>query len=65
MPKIKTHRATAKRVKRRGGTGLKRRNAFGTHYLAKRSTKRKRALRKNEPVSAADSVNVRRALGMK
>jgi len=65
MPKIKTHKASAKRFKRRGSGSLKRRNAYGTHFLGRRSTKRKRALRKNEPVSAADSNLVRRALGLK
>jgi len=65
MPKLKTHRATAKRIKRRGGKGLKRERAFGTHILGKRSTKRKRALRQSLPVSSANSKNVRRSLGMK
>jgi len=65
MPKIKTHKATAKRVKRRGSGSLKRRHAFGDHFLRRRSTKRKRALRKNEPVCAADSNLVKRALGLK
>ncbi len=65
MPKMKTHRATAKRIKRRGGKGLKRQKAFGTHILGKRSTKRKRALRKSLPVSSANMKNVLRSLGMK
>ena len=64
MPKLKTHRASAKRFKRRGNS-LKRRNAYGTHLLGSRSAKRKRNLRKNEPVSPGDSVLVRRALGLK
>ena len=63
MPKIKTHKSTAKRIKRRGGKGLKRQKAFGTHYLGKRSAKRGRALRKNVAVSSADEDKVRRALG--
>ena len=65
MPKLKTHRSSAKRFKRRGGSNLKRQKAYGTHMLSKRSTKRKRELRQNLEVSAADNVNVRRALGMK
>jgi large subunit ribosomal protein L35 len=64
MPKLKTHKATAKRIKKRGN-GLKRKKAYGTHKLGKRSTKRKRELRKNLPVAAANSVNVRRSLGLK
>ena len=65
MPKLKTHKATAKRIKKRGGSGLKRRNAYSTHLLGGRSTKRKRGFRKSEPVSSADSTNVRRSLGLK
>ena len=64
MPKIKTHKSTAKRVKKRGSGGLKRQKAFGTHYLGKRSTKRCRELRKNIAVSAADEAKVKRALRM-
>ena len=65
MPKLKTHKATAKRIKKRGGSGLKRRNAYGTHLLGGRSTKRKRAMRRNEPVSPGDTPNARRALGLR
>ena len=64
MPKIKTHKSTAKRIRKRGN-GLKRRKAFGDHLLGKRSTKRKRALRKNHSVSTANLDNVRRSLGLK
>lgn len=65
MPKLKTHKATAKRIKVRGSKTLKRRHAFSDHFLGKRSAKRKRALRKNEPVSSANLVNVKRSLGLK
>ncbi|MBT4096470.1 MAG: 50S ribosomal protein L35 [Gemmatimonadetes bacterium] len=65
MPKLKTHKATAKRIKQRGSKSLKRRHAFGDHFLGKRSTKRKRQLRKNEAVSSANMKNVRRSLGLK
>ena len=65
MPKIKTHKATAKRIKRRGSGTLKRRNAYGTHFLGKRSAKRKRNLRHNETLSPANRENVSRSLGLK
>ena len=65
MPKIKTHKATAKRIKRRGSKTLKRRGAYGTHYLGRRSAKHKRALRQNKEVSPANLENVRRSLGLK
>ena len=65
MPKLKTHKATAKRVKKRGGKSLKRRSAYATHLLGKRSTKRKRKMRKNSGVSSANTQNVHRSLGLK
>ena len=61
MPKIKTHKSSSKRIKQRRSGSLKRRNAYATHLLGRRSTKRKRAFRKNSPVSSADLANVRRA----
>ena len=65
MPKIRTHKASAKRIRKRGSGSLKRRNAYATHILGKRSTKRKRGFRKNEPISPADQNLVRRALNLK
>jgi len=65
MPKIKTHKSSAKRFKKRGSGSLKRRNAYATHLLGSRTTKRKRGFRKNEPVAPANMDNVKRALGMK
>tara|TARA_B100000686_G_C16462884_1_gene798072 strand:+ start:565 stop:762 length:198 start_codon:yes stop_codon:yes gene_type:complete len=65
MPKIKTHKASAKRFKQRSSGRLKRRNAYATHLLGHRSTKRKRAFRKNSDISSADMNNVRRALNLK
>lgn len=66
MPKIKTHKSSAKRFKRRGKKmSLKRRGAYGTHFLGKRSPKRKRSLRQNQPVSPANLHSVRRALALK
>ncbi len=64
MPKLKTHRASAKRFKKRAN-GLKRQKAYGTHKLGKRSSKRKRALRKNLPVDEANLAGVYRSLGMR
>ncbi len=65
MPKIRTHKASAKRIKKRGSGSLKRRNAYSTHILGKKSTKRKRGSRRNEPVAPADQHLVRRALNLK
>ena len=46
MPKIKTSRAAAKRFKKTGSGQLKRMQAYKSHILTKKSTKRKRNLRK-------------------
>lgn len=46
MPKIKTKRAAAKRFKKTGSGKLKRNKAYKSHILTKKSTKRKRNLRK-------------------
>ena len=58
MPKMKTNRAAAKRFKRTGSGKVKRRKAFHTHILTKKSTKRKRNLRKATLVSSADRDRV-------
>ena len=46
MPKLKTKRAAAKRFKRTGTGLLKRNKAYKSHFLTKKSAKRKRNLRK-------------------
>jgi large subunit ribosomal protein L35 len=65
MPKIKTHKSSAKRFKRRKSGTLKRGRAGATHLLGGKSTKRKRAFRQTAAVSSADMDNVRRALQLK
>lgn len=47
MPKLKTSRAAAKRFKKTGTGKLVRNKAYKTHILTKKSTKRKRNLRKD------------------
>ena len=47
MPKVKTKRAAAKRFTKTGTGLLKRNKAFHSHILTKKSTKRKRNLRKS------------------
>ncbi|MDW7661005.1 MAG: 50S ribosomal protein L35, partial [Bacillota bacterium] len=47
MPKMKTHRGAAKRVKKTGGGKLKRSKAYTSHILTKKSSKRKRGLRQS------------------
>jgi large subunit ribosomal protein L35 len=47
MPKMKTNRAAAKRVKRTGSGAFKRFKAFGKHILTKKTRKRKRNYRQS------------------
>ena len=54
MPKNKTHSGTKKRVKLTAGGKLKRRRAFSSHLLTHKSSKRKRKMRKDVLVVAAD-----------
>lgn len=54
MPKLKTHRGAAKRLKRTGTGKLVRRKAYKSHILTKKSTKRKRNLRKGTLISSSD-----------
>ncbi len=64
MPKMKTHRAAAKRFSRTASGKLKRRKAYKSHILAKKSRKRKRNLRKGTLVAASDMKRVKRMLGL-
>ncbi len=56
MPKIKTNRAAAKRFKKTGKGKFVYRKSHSSHILTKKSTKRKRSLRKDNIV---DKTNVR------
>ncbi|MCK4271756.1 50S ribosomal protein L35 [bacterium] len=62
MPKIKTNRGAAKRFKKTGSGKLKRKKAYASHILTKKSPKRKRALRKSDLVHSADVKKVNRLL---
>lgn len=64
MPKLKTHKGTAKRIKLTSTGKLTRRRAFGTHMLAKKSKSRKRAINVSATVSGSIAKNVKKALGV-
>jgi len=51
---MKTNRGAAKRFKRTGGGGFKRKQSHLRHILTKKSTKRKRHLRGKSLVNEAD-----------
>lgn len=61
MPKIRTRRAVAKRVKKTGSGKIKRMREFsGCHHIReKKSPKRTRKFRKVALVSAADEKMIR------
>lgn len=63
MPKQKTNRSAAKRFKKTGSGKIKRRKAYTSHILTKKSQKRKRKLRQPTLVSKADEKRVKRLLG--
>ena len=56
--KMKTHRGAAKRFKKTGGGGYKRKRAYLRHGMRKRTQDETRGLRKKAMVSAADSKSV-------
>lgn len=62
MPKMKTHRGSAKRFKKTGSGKLKRSHAYTSHLFANKSQKQKRKLRKGAIVSAGDFKRIKRDL---
>lgn len=59
MPKIKTHRGAAKRFSLTKSGKVKRAKAYKRHILNKKSTKRKRNLRKGTFIAAVEEKNIR------
>jgi large subunit ribosomal protein L35 len=62
MPKLKSNRGAAKRLKATGSGKIRHYKAFGSHLLTHKTTKRKRNLRGSEVVSATDAKNMKRLL---
>jgi len=65
MPKMKTNAGAKKRFALTGSGKIKRKHAYKSHILTKKSTKRKRNLRYFTTVSKSDVANVKLLLGMK
>jgi len=59
---MKTKRGAAKRFKKTGSGKLKRSRAYTSHILTKKSTKRKRKLRKSGLVDPANAPTIRKIL---
>ncbi len=60
MPKLKTHRGVAKRVKKTASGKLKRSRAFHSHLLSSKSPKRKRNLSKTVMVHPANEKSLKK-----
>lgn len=62
MPKMKTNRGAAKRLRKTASGKIRRMRAYKSHILTKMSQKRKRHLRKATLVAKADEKRARRLL---
>ena len=65
MPKMKTNPGAKKRFTLTGSGKIKRKHAFKSHILTKKSKKRKRNLTYFGEVHKADEQNIKRLLAMK
>ncbi|WP_111308230.1 50S ribosomal protein L35 [Confluentibacter sediminis] len=65
MPKMKTKSSAKKRFKLTGTGKIKRKHAFKSHILTKKSKKRKLALTHDTLVNKADENNVKLMLRLK
>ena len=64
MPKLKTHKGTAKRIKLTSKGKMLRERAFGTHFLQKKSASRKRVIGSKAGIHGSIGKSVKRALGV-
>jgi len=62
MPKMKTHSGASKRFKVTGTGKIKRKKAFKSHILTKKSSKRKRKLGKDALVDKTNEKAVKKQL---
>ena len=62
MPKIKTNRGAAKRFRKTSTGKVRRRKAFGSHLLTKKSTKRKRNLRASTVVNKTNLKAIKKLI---
>jgi len=62
MPKIKTHKGASKRVRVTKTGKIKRRKAFQSHNLEKKSSTRKRVYRRSQGVAKADIKKIRKLI---
>lgn len=62
MPKMKSNSGAKKRFKVTGTGKIKRKKAYTSHILTKKSPKRKRNLRKQTLVDKADEKRIRQLI---
>ncbi|MGW8287847.1 MAG: 50S ribosomal protein L35 [Desulfobulbales bacterium] len=62
MPKMKTNRGAAKRFKATGSGKIVRNKAYASHILTKKTTKRKRGLRKSDLVDESNVKGIKKIL---
>lgn len=62
MPKMKSNRGAAKRFKKTASGKIKRKQGYKRHILTKKTTKRKRQLRKGSYVHKADAARVKKLI---
>lgn len=62
MPKMKSHKGLAKRVKKTGSGKLKRGHAYTSHRFHGKTQKQKRHLRKSGTVSNTDFKRIKQML---
>lgn len=60
MPKLKTHRGSMKRLRITKKGAMKRSKAYGGHLKSKKTSKRKRALRKSVLLNAVDRKRIKK-----
>ncbi|NMB50158.1 MAG: 50S ribosomal protein L35 [Bacteroidales bacterium] len=65
MPKIKTNSGAKKRFALTGTGKIKRKHAYKSHILTKKSKKQKRRLSHTTLVDKADKKNIKLLLGLK
>jgi large subunit ribosomal protein L35 len=65
MPKMKTHSGAKKRFKLTGKGRVMRRHGMQSHILEKKTPKRKRAFRQDQPVAPADTKLAKGLLGLR
>lgn len=65
MPKVKTNAAAKKRFQLTGTGKIKRKHAYHSHILTKKSTKRKRNLDHTTLVDSANEKSIKELLNLR